>query len=162
MPSNPARDRAVERRARQQPSETAHRATRPGGDRPTGTVKRRAAAAHIAFLPVDGCFFGWLCRTGSTELGLRQRPLLERVMAGGDVAVFADAVELRRLDVAMPGVEARAAGVEPARRRRVDRVRDVALEHDRLARAAERRGPGSAQRTSARRCTGASAAAYSS
>src|SRR4249919_2893637 len=117
-PSNP---RAIERlidEPSSSPNETATRATSPAVTT-SKTVKRRAAAAHIAFLLVDGCFFWWLCRTGSTELGLRQRPLLEGVMAGGDVAVVADAVELGSLDVAVPGVEARAARVEPARCRRV-------------------------------------------
>src|SRR5204863_780080 len=44
----------------------------------------------------------------------------------------AERVELRFLDVAVPLDEARTARVEPARARRVDRARDVALEHDRL------------------------------
>src|ERR1043165_594467 len=100
---NPSNPRAIARLSDppvSRPIESAQRAT-SAAVTTSKTVKRRAAAAHIAFLLVDGCFFGWLCRTGSTELGLRQRPLLEGVVTGGGVAVLADAAELRRLDVAV-------------------------------------------------------------
>ena len=46
-----------------------------------------------------------------------------------------EVVERRLVDVAVPFVEARAAGVEAAGVRRVDRIRDVALEHDPAAQA---------------------------
>src|SRR3954463_3465389 len=86
----PSKPREIERfmdEPKSSPTESAHSATSPEVTT-SKTVKRRAAAVHIAFLPVDGCFFGRLCGTGSTELGLRQGPLLEGVVAGGDVAVL--------------------------------------------------------------------------
>src|SRR5919204_525982 len=72
------------------------------------------------------------------DLLLGHRPALERIVARCHVAV-AERVERRVLDVAVPVAEAGAPGVEVARGRRVDRVRHVALEHDRLPLAPELR-----------------------
>ena len=56
----------------------------------------------------------------------------------------------------------RAAGAEPAARRRVDRARHVAREHDALASALGRRGRPRAPPTAAPACTGAPARSYTS
>ncbi len=93
----------------------------------------------------------------SPHLVLGQRPALERVVARGDVvAMSGRRLQVRLVDVAVAVLEARAARVEAARLRRVDRARHVALEHDRLSQAAERRGSGSARPRGARPCTDAS------
>src|SRR5262245_58587456 len=63
---------------------------------PRMTMKRRAAAIHIALF-VDLGLDRRLGRSGAAELLLRQRPLLERVVARRDVALAADAAKLRRL-----------------------------------------------------------------
>src|SRR5919108_1057021 len=73
-------------------------------------------------------------RARPPHLLLRQRPALERVVACRDVTV-AERVERRRLDVAVTFLEPRAAWMEVARRRWVERARYVALEDDRLGRA---------------------------
>src|ERR1043166_5271391 len=74
-------------------------------------------------------------RARAAHLFMRHRPVLERVVARGPV-LFPELVERRRVDVAVALDEARAARMEPARARWVDRVRHVALEDDLLASAA--------------------------
>src|SRR6476620_11541173 len=98
-------------------------------------TRRRSAGRSIAarYSGLDRL----LAHGGGLSPHLRggHRPALERVVALGHVAL-AEWIERWLLDVAMPFDEARAARVEPARARRIDRARDVAFEDDRLALAA--------------------------
>ena len=116
---------------------------------PASRTRKRRAAATSTSGRNDGV-------RRPADILHRHRPALERVVAGGLVAV-AEAAESRLVDVAVPSRGTRAARVEAAACRRVDRARHVALEHDRLAAAARAAGSGSARPTAARRCTGASA-----
>src|SRR4051794_3840396 len=107
-------------------------------EKPASSVaKRRAAAANtLTGSPPPATLGGGPRGHDLPDLGVGHRPALERVVARRQVAGAAALDQERVLDVAMPLVEARAARVEVARRRRVDRVRHVAFEHDVLA------GPG--------------------
>ena len=91
---------------------------------------------------------------GLADLVVGHRPLLERVVAGGGLA-RAELAQLGRLDVAVAAVEARAARMEHAGRRRRDRRRNVAGQHDPLAAAGRRAGHGRQERGRVR-CSGCS------
>src|SRR5262245_6010893 len=73
------------------------------------------------------------------------RPAFERVVACREVVALAAAQE-RFLDVAMPRIEARAAGVEDAGRRRVDRRGNLPAENDAAAALGRRPGDGREKR----------------
>src|SRR5205809_586449 len=99
------------------------------------TVRRRNAANICGRALRRQRLFGGP-RAGAPHLLGAHRPALERVVARRHMAV-AERVERRVLDVAVALDEARTAGMEVTRARRVHRARDVALEHDRLALTAE-------------------------
>src|SRR5687767_11249291 len=123
---------------------------------PSSPKKRRAAPRSTTSRPGGGASppaGGSVARCGSSLIPLRRdrgrrggaaaphlflghRPVLERIVASGDLPV-PERIQRRRLDVAVALPEARAARMEVARARRVDRVRHVALEHDLLAGPAE-------------------------
>src|SRR5262245_60920424 len=65
------------------------------------------------------------------ELVRSERPAFERIVARGDMPV-AEGIERWIDHVAVPRLEARAARMEVAGARRIERARNVALEHDRL------------------------------
>ena len=154
------RSRARSTRSSDAPSSSADASEHDRGDADAPgarATKRRSAARSIA-----ARYVGSACsaRLGSDRcrphLVRRHRPALERVVARRHVPV-AERVERRLLDVAVPLDEPRAARMEPARARRVDRARDVTFEHDRLPRCGRARDSGSARPRGARPCTGASA-----
>src|SRR6266540_3549630 len=93
--------------------------TTVAAEMPASTVRNRRAAASNTLLPGDG-------RVLRADLFRRHRPALERVEACGRVSV-PEREERRLLDVAVAWMEARAARMEPAARRRVDRIRHVTL-----------------------------------
>src|SRR5439155_4361570 len=99
------------------------------------SAKRRSPAIRISRRRSTSTALSAGARAGMPHLLDRHRPTLERVMARRGV-IAAELVERRRVDVAVALDEAWAARVEPARARRIDRVRDVALEDNLLAGAA--------------------------
>src|SRR5690349_1354105 len=98
---------------------------------PTNTANRRRAGIHMS-LGNSRRFSRREPRAGVP--GLRRGPpaALERIVARGGLCV-AEGVERWIDDVAMACLEARAARMEIAGARRVQRARHVALEDDRLA-----------------------------
>src|SRR5260221_2245621 len=97
---------------------------------PASSVTYRRAAARTE-VPDD-------CRLAQADLLRRHRPALERVVACSCVPV-PEREERRLFDVAMARMEARAARMEPAAGRWVDRIRHVALEHELAALSSELR-----------------------
>src|SRR5829696_619045 len=104
----------------------------------TMTRKRRPAASQRSRLLLGAGSVGQSrrARGGPAHFFGVHRPALERVVTGGDVAA-PERIEGRILHVAVPLLEARAARMEAAAAWRIHRARNVALEHDRLPRAAE-------------------------
>src|SRR5215216_1818657 len=135
----PQRDRAIEGRSHQQPEQcrTDERHRRAEEDEEDETAERREhERLGRELLRLPGLGLLRRAGTGAANLFGAHRPPLERVVAGGDVAV-AERVERRVLDVAVTLDEPRAAWMEVAAARRIHGARNVALEHDRLALAAD-------------------------
>src|SRR4249919_347192 len=97
----------------------------------TMTRKRRPAASQMSRLLLAAGSVGQsgCARGGTAHLIGVHWPALERVVAGGDVTT-AERIERWILHVAVPFLEPRAARMEAAAARRIDRARNVALEHD--------------------------------
>src|SRR4051794_595338 len=121
---------------RYRPTETERRAVEPVSSPSTSETRTVSTTTTAKITPIRRSparssarviGSGRCSRARQTQVG--QRPALERVVAGRQVVLVAVLrLQLRLVDVADALLEARAARVEAARGRRIDRAGPVALE----------------------------------
>ena len=152
--SSPSETDARDRRAEQQPDDQRDRRRRTTSERRRGATRRRSAATDHAPQASARPARPARCAHPGHPSVIGQRSSGKKHAASWSCAELdGSAGRSRRRRPRGSAGSADGSGS----RRRVDRVRHVALEHDRLARAAELGDRGSARRRGARRCTDASA-----